>query len=106
MSAKHTKRLYDALTNLVQAVDRDDGVQSALAFAETVISEIDEDNDYTFGAPVPPPIDYGQPFKVLYEKHGLLSAVKGYRVQTDASLKEAKETIEEMAEEENWIRSR
>ncbi len=33
--------MYDALTELVRAVDADDGVQAAIAFAETVLEKVE-----------------------------------------------------------------
>ena len=104
MSTIYESRLYDALTNLVQAVEEGEGggVNSALAFAEIVIEEVEARKG---AAPEKPAsIDYSQSYKVLYEQHGLLAAIKAYRDRTGEGLRESKDALEEMAADEGWIR--
>lgn len=50
------------------------------------------------------PINYNLPYRVLYEKHGKLTAIKAYRDRKDKSLKEAYDAINDMVEAGDWVR--
>lgn len=51
----------------------------------------------TLSAPIPT-----SPYKRAYEQDGKIAAIKAYRIETGASLIEAKKEIERLAREENW----